>query len=137
MIPFNNNPCDQSFGKIAVDIEKYISPTGQVVEIRRSEENTMQNNLVKKHRCFEVSPPLADGRIPESATDIRECHCCLGLFHMENVLRCPMCGNYYCLACRKKIKVKEKEISVCILCAEEHNRNILHKVCKKFWNLGI
>jgi hypothetical protein len=108
VFPNSQNTFNQQPGKIVTKVEKFQTQSGQVVEIRQIELSILDNNLMRKENCFEVDPPLADNRIPESVADIRECGNCLRLFHKDNVLVCPVCGRCFCYQCREFITVDGK-----------------------------
>jgi hypothetical protein len=136
MLANNQPPGSPQPGKIVTDVERYKTQSGQVVERRRIEMTILENNVLRKENCFEVDPPLADNRVPESIADIRECCVCLDLFHKDNVLSCPICGGYFCCRCRACIKMDGNEIPSCAECAKEANAGFICKILKKFWTLG-
>lgn len=136
-MPVNNQPpFSPQPGKIVTDVERLRTQSGQVFEIRRVELTILENNVLRKENLSEVDPPLADNRIPESIADIRECCICLGLFHKDSVLSCPVCGGYFCHRCRACIKTDGQEIPACAECAKEANAGLICKILKKFWTLG-
>ena len=135
MLANNQPPGSPQPGKIATDVERYQSQSGQVVEIRRIELTILENNMLRKENCFEVDPPLADNRVPESIADIRECCVCLGLFHKDSVLICPVCGRCFCHQCGDRITDGGNELTVCAECAREANTGLVRKIFKKFWTL--
>jgi hypothetical protein len=136
MLANNQPPGSPQPGKIVTDVERYQTQSGQVVEIRRIELSILENNTLRKENRFEVEPPLADNRIPESVADIRECCICLGLFHKDNVLSCPVCGRCFCHQCRDRITADGNEVPVCAECAKEANAGFICRILKKFWTLG-
>ena len=137
MSPDNANVFGPAPGKVFIDVERYQTQSGQVVEIRRIEMNILENNMLRKERTFEVYPPLADSRIPETVADIRECRVCLSLYHKDNVMMCPVCGGYYCHLCRAETKDPDGQIiALCAICANEVNTGLLKRITRKLWALG-
>ena len=130
------NPLQPRVGLESIRVEKFRTRSGQSVEIRWLKGLVSENGVPIEESCFEVFPPLTDNRIPDSVADIRECCICLGLFHKENIQRCPVCGRDFDSACRGTIATDEGEIIVCAACDEEHNRSLLGKLIRKLWTLG-
>lgn len=136
MLPNNQNAFNHHPGKIVTGVERFQAQSGQVVEIRRIEMTVLENNMIRKENVFEVEPPLADNRIPDSVADIRECHVCLGLFHEDNVDTCLSCGGYYNRSCRGEAKDKDGTlVVVCAKCAKKANTSLAGRLWNKFWNI--
>jgi hypothetical protein len=136
VFPNNQIPFSQQPGKAVTDAQKYQTQSGQIVEIRWTESTILEGNMLRKEKSFEVFPPLNDNRIPDSVADIRECRICLGLFHKESVLVCPVCGGCFCLKCRDEIKSEDDQpIAACKLCAQQANTSVLGRLWRKFWHV--
>ena len=126
--PFNPQP-----GKMTTKVECFHTQSGQRVEIRWVTKMIYENNIWKDLSFFEVWPPLADNRIPQSVDDIRECVICLKLYHRDNVLLCPICGRTFGHCCKDVIKTKNtnEEILVCLECGQEENRGLVSRLLSK------
>lgn len=131
----SGQPLSPQAGKITTQVERYLTGSGQLFEIRRVEIMVLEKGFLKKESYFEVFPPLQDNRVPASVADIRECCVCLGLYHKESVFNCPVCGRDLCRICKEKITTDAGEILVCAACAEEHNCGLVGRIIKKFWTL--
>jgi len=135
----NNNPGNQQPEITSTTVEKFHTQSGQLVELRLVESKVLKNSRLRKEQYFEVVPPLADNRVPDSVGDIRECCICLQLYHKDNVNSCPGCGRCFCLNpdCRDLITTDEgKQVLVCAVCADEANSGLIKKLWRKIWILG-
>ena len=125
--------------KRVIKVEKFLTCSGQLVELRWIEGSTFKNSQLIKEECFEVIPPLADNRIPDSAADCRECCVCLKIYHKDNVFVCPLCNRDTCKSpkCRDEITIKDKgEVVVCATCANEAKTGLVKKLWRGLWKLG-
>ena len=92
----------------------------------------VQAKLKYKTEDFkEIVPPLDDGTVPESVTQIRECSRCFAL--ITNSHLCPTCGKEFCLACTAEAEKDGCKIKVCVDCAERINTPLWHSVKKALW----
>jgi len=132
----SQNLSDQKPGKVETEVERFHTLSGQVVEIIWSQRCVLENNVLRKERVFEVNPPLADGRTPKSAEDIRECCICFTIYHKDSVLRCSICGRYFCSLCKGSIKRDDAEIEVCATCAKWENAGFMGRMWMRLWALG-
>jgi hypothetical protein len=126
-------------GKVSQRIERIQLPSGQIVEIRRTERFVLERGIWQKEIVFEVVPPLLDCRTPESVAEIRECHVCIGAYHQDSVSQCIVCGHDYCgfRECSGLLKLPSGEkIVVCKPCADEGNMGAVKRLSRKFWQLG-
>ena len=129
------NAFNTQIGKVVSRVEKFSSQSGQLFEIRWIEMNVLENGLQKKDFWFEVFPPLADNRTPDSIADVRECCVCLSLYHRESVFVCPVCGGDFCHICRGMIVENEMEIAACAACTEKANRGLFGRIIRRLWTL--
>jgi len=119
-------------GRIIAKTERYQSPTGQVVQLRRITSTLRDDQGIwRTEQTVEIDPPLADGLTPGSSNDIRECFRCLSLIHVHNSHTCPGCCQCYCLPCTEIVKVEDREIKYCKNCAKEAQTPKFLKVAKK------
>ncbi len=132
----SQNPFGQKPGKIETRVERFQTLSGQVVEIRWTQQYVLENNVLRKVMVFEIDPPLADARTPKSVEDIRECCVCCGTYHKDNVLRCPICGMDFCSRCKGSIKRDGTEIEACATCAKWENAGFIGKMWMRLWALG-
>jgi hypothetical protein len=138
MFPGSSNPFLQPPAKASKDIQRLQTRSGQIVELRTIEIAALKNGTFRKERLTEIVPPLADNRIPDKITDVRECGVCLRLFHKDNVSRCPVCGGEYCTSkdCRGEIKVSKEETAItCAPCAQKANTTLFQRIAQKLWKL--
>lgn len=112
-------------GRIITRIERYCTPiTNRIVELRWVKSTIEENGIYKTEEWTEVDPAFADGTVPKSSQEIRECWRCLSLITKSHL--CPNCGREFCLACTKMIQVNEQDTRVCMSCAE--------KATSPFWS---
>jgi len=131
----NQTPLNPQVGKVVTRVEKFQARSGQVFEIRWTDISTIENGIHKKESYFAVFPPLMDNRTPDSVADVRECCVCLGLYHRESVIKCPVCGGDFCQICMGKIVENEIEIMACAACAKKNNRGLLGRIFNRLWTL--
>jgi len=132
-----NNNVGNEVRKITRQSEKYVSPSGQAVEVLWIEEIRFANGQIEKLRYFENQPPLADGRVAKSADDIRECCVCFKQLHRDSVNPCSNCGKSVCKnnKCRTVEASEESEATICLGCYEELNMNCIKRALKGIWSL--
>jgi hypothetical protein len=125
-IPFGPQPFQVVPGRVIARVERYCTPiTKRIVELRWVKSTIEENGVYKTEEWTEVDPPFADGTVPESVREIRECWRCLSL--ITRFRACPDCGREFCEACMKqKPGTAAQEVKVCMGCAE--------KTASPFWS---
>jgi hypothetical protein len=78
-----------------------------------------------------VFPPLDDGTVPSSTSEIRECARCLSLISCVNAFTC-VCGRTFCLGCGIEDEMNGRLL--CIECYENRNGGGLEKFWKWLWS---
>ena len=132
-IPFNPQQFPVVPGRIITRIERYRAPiTNRIVELRWVKLTVEENGVYKTEELTEVDPPFADGTVPKSCQEIRECWRCLSLITKSHL--CPSCGREFCLACTKIIQIKEQDTRVCMGCAEKAASPFWHAVRSFLWD---
>ena len=132
--PFNPQQLASSLSCAIIDCDRYVSPSGQVVDILTVRETCEDasgkctTNILKK-----VEPPLADGVTPESKKEIRECNRCLSLIHVTSSHVCPGCNFTFCRVCAPEVERAEKCIRLCVECAEKSDPSLLKVPNKLIW----
>lgn len=133
--PASPLPSATSASRIITDTARYRSPTGQTVDILTSDV-TIQDagGTWRTEMTKECVPPLADGRVPQSTNDIRECHRCVSLIHVDTSFICPACGFTYCTVCAAQIPSDDAEPTwLCIVCAAKATEAPLTKIMRFIW----
>ena len=132
--PFNPQQLTSPLSRAIIECDRYVSPTGQVVDIltvRETCEDASGNcttNILKK-----VEPPLADGIVPESSKDIRECNRCLSLIHVTSSHVCPGCNFTFCRVCAPEVERDEKCVRLCVECAAKSDPSLLNGTNRLIW----
>ncbi len=133
--PINPQQFSQTGDRVTTDVQRYCSPTGQIADIIVNDLTIDSNGVWKTEKLRECIPPLADGRIPDSPKDIRECCRCQGLIHVESSYICPVCNLTFCIVCTTEFSPdKDKSIRLCIPCVEKATTTPLQKFYK--WIVG-
>jgi len=131
---FNQQQSPLTPGRIITKVKRYVSPTGQVTELRWV-TITIQDKqgIWRTEENIEVVPPLADGTTPQDLDKIRECLRCRCLIHEKNYRICPLCGLGFCLPCTKVIETEKQQIRVCVDCARNNRHPLLSLARKVVW----
>ena len=123
------NPFGQPLKNTVLKTEQFQTASGQYTEVKWLQKTVLINTDREELELFTVEPPLADGRIPNSIADIRQCGVCEQLFHQDSVFPpCDICGDHYCSRCRDVIKIEGEEIQICANCANEINKGMFSKI---------
>ena len=131
---FNPQQLASPISRVIIDCDRYVSPSGQVVEIQticetcEGANGTCTTKTVKK-----VEPGLADGIVPESSKEIRECHRCLSLIHVKSSHDCPGCNFTFCRVCAPEVERDEKTVRLCVNCAEKSDPSLLKAAKRLIW----
>ena len=132
--PYNQQPLPLTPGRVITKVKRYVSPTGQVVELRWATITVLDNQGVfRTEETIEVVPPLADGTTPQDSDKIRECSRCQCLIHEKNYRVCPLCGLGFGLPCTTVIKTESQEVRVCIYCAKNIRHPFLQAAKRILW----
>jgi hypothetical protein len=121
-------------GRVINKVKRYVSPFGQVVEIRWSTITVQDDQgIFRTEEVLEVVPPLADGTMPEDPGLIRCCFRCFSLIHVNNSYNCPSCGLVVCLPCTGIIGTEGQKVRVCAECAKSIRSPWLQLAKKFLW----
>jgi len=134
-IPFGPQQFPVIPGRVIARVERYCTPiTKRIVELRWVKSTIEENGVYKTEEWTEVDPPFADGTVPKSSQEIRECWRCLSVITKSYV--CPDCGYEFCLPCtrRKKYRTDEQRTRVCISCAEKADSPVGSAIRNFLWD---
>lgn len=133
--PFNPQQLVSPVSREIMDVDQYVSPSSQTVEIQAICETFDDPSGKLSTRNFKRTiPPLADGMTPESASQIRECSRCLSLIHVVSSHVCPACSFTFCKVCTAEIQLDDSRvIRLCANCAQKAQSSILEKAKKLIW----
>ena len=121
-------------GRVINKVKRYVSPFGQVVEIRRATITVQDDQgIFRTEKLVEVVPPLADGTMPEDPGLIRCCFRCFSLIHVENSYTCPSCGLVFCLPDTAVVDIEGQKVRVCAECAKSIRSPWLQLAKKFLW----
>ena len=121
-------------------IETSVTLSGQRVEIRSVKEsfyNLNTNTFTTREYIF-VNPPLIDGMTATSVNQIKECPCCLGLFHISNAYQCPHCKLFAFKPHYEQVDLDGEGnlCNVCLVCAKVlKTPKIIRIASKIIWGL--
>lgn len=119
-------------GRIITKVKRYVSPTGQVVELQWVTITVQDNQgIFRTEEIIEVVPPLQDSITPNDCDEIRECFRCKSLIHISNAYICPSCSQCNCLPCTVNFEVEGKQIRICVTCAKEVRTPLFLRIIKK------
>ena len=129
---FGFQPISFPPGRIITRREVYVAPlTKRVVELRWITDTEEYQGKYKTEDFKEIVPPLDDGTVPESVSQIRECPRCCSL--VTNSYLCPTCGKEFCLACTAEAEKDGCKIRVCVDCVEKIKNPLWHLTKKALW----
>jgi len=139
--PFSQQPLPLTPGRIITKVKRYVSPTGQVGELRWMTITVQDNQgIFRTEETIEVVPPLADGTTPQDSDKIRECFRCQSLIHEKNYRVCPLCGLGFGLPCTtviktesQEVKTESREVRVCVFCAKNIRHPFLQAAKRILW----
>jgi len=132
---FNLQPPKREFEVIATSI----TSSGQQVEIRKVKESFLipNKNTYATREYILIDPHLIDGIIPDSINDVKECPCCMRLFHISNAFQCPQCKLFAFKPHYEEVDVDGKGLcDVCLVCAKELKTPKIIRIARKLiWGL--
>ena len=129
---FNQQPQLFPPGRVIARREVWVSPiTKRIVELRWVTVTVEEQGIYKTDELKEIDPPLDDGTVPESSSQIRECWRCFSL--ITKVRLCPECGKEFCYACTPEIEKDGQKVRVCVDCGEKIKNPLWHSAKKGLW----
>jgi hypothetical protein len=139
MAATNPTPSNQSINEVFEKIERFVTKSGRVVEVKFVKETTFDGNNWKKREILEWPEGFMDSRKIDDLSEARNCCVCDELYHKDsNIKLCTICGEYYCEKCKDKVTEKDtgEKKETCKRCADEANAGIIKKVWRKVWDLN-
>jgi len=129
---FNQQQSLLTPGRVITEAKQYQSPSGKIVNLQKLTVTVQDNQGIWRTEVIvKVDRPLDDGTTPNDCSEIRECFCCQSLIHVNNSYMCPTCCQCFCLPCTENIKLKDKEVRVCVACAKEAKTPVVLNILRK------
>jgi len=131
---FNQQQSPLTPGRVITKVKRYVSPSGQVVELRWV-TITIQDNqgIWRTEETMEVVPPLRDGSVVNEANydKLQECVICLAV--TVQAYQCPKCRQWVCMVCTAEVIVQSKVVLFCENCAWKIKYPRLSGLHKLIW----
>ena len=132
--PFNNQEQPSCPGRVITRRDPWRAPlTNRTVELITMIDTFEVNGIIKTEEIGRsVVPPLDDGTVPSSTSEIRECSRCFSLISFCNSFTCT-CGRTFCLACSVTTEIDGYLGRLCVECEENEHSRIIRKLSKWLW----
>lgn len=124
-------------GRTIHNCQRYQAPlSGKIADLETVTATYEKNGIIRTEILEHyIDPPLDDGVVPTSVTEIRECSRCQSLVHMSNTFSCKYCRKTMCVACtHKTISKNEDEQGICRDCFKKINENTIDKFVNWLWS---